>query len=1406
MITRADRARDSGQFELALRLYREVLGRNPSNPPIWVQYGHVLKELGQRQAAEAAYRRAISFDRHAADPYLQLGHVLKLQGRSEEAQSAYLQALLIDRSLTDSARELAALGWSEMHLSQLPAVDPATIETARGGEAGWLWAFRRKKASVIMLADRARETAQWELAARFYRKALDRNPRNPPIWVQYGHALKESANLAGAETAYRRAIGYDPQNADSYLQLGYVLQLRSRKEEAEAAYLRAFALDPSIPHPLRALGGLGWSAAATAELLGMLRGDEQPRANATYDSRFDAQSYVKRNPDVAESGMDPLAHFLEYGLSEGRTPNADEEPREAWSGRFPAKWYIARNPDVAASGMDPLEHFLRFGLREGRAPSAEEESARSLLDAKRNLRQEALAELHAFFAEGGSLQLPAAAEPTVSILLVVFNEAELTFRCLRSLAEIVGVPAELIIVDNASSDDTGYLLDRLKGPCIIRNAENLHFLRAANQAAAKARGRALLLINSDASLKPGALQAGLETLDSAGDVGAVGGKLILPDGTLQEAGSIIWNDGTCAGYGRSQDPDAPEFQFRRDVDYCSGAYMLLRRDLFERLGGFDTAFAPAYYEETDLCMRIRNAGYRVCYDPRIEVLHYEFASSAYAGEAFALMRRNHKLFVDRHRPALLRHHLAPDSPPLLARAADRRRPRLLLIEDLLPIAAYGAGFPRTSCILTALHKSGCFITYYPVNQPEALWTEVRANLPIDVEFMVGRNRGTLCELLEARVGYYDAIIVCRPNNMEFFAKHLEEHPAQYQGLSIVYDAEALYSPREAMGMELAGSPMTAAAKEMALQRELDLTRWADAVIAVNASEAGLFKAAGHNNVYVLGNAVEPNPTNAGFEDRQDFLFVGRLDHDSLPNTDALFWFINEVMPHLDRSLGRSYRVLVAGITGAQRLQELTDPRIVVLGRVEDLTEHYRRARVFIAPTRFAAGIPLKIHETAARGLPAVATGLLATQLGWKAGTELLVGDTPYEFATQCARLYRDRTLWHEVREAALARITAECDPARFDSKIVDVLRSVGVHPPFSRSVAPRLVEADAQGIADPVREQREPYRPAGGSQTPQRGADEGRPSTTNVTLAGLAPAEPLIAVQRAEAGALSVDAPKKAAYHVNESQGFFAPGSKYRIAVAYLAWIGAGAEDYWFEAFHRFLASYEKFPSGKEASLYIIYNGFETKSDLDRATKLFSAVNAQAIKMNNPVLDLEAYRIAANEITEARVCFLNTYSELLVPQWLDKLAFHLDRPEVGLVGATGSFESLPDPQFPPFPNTHLRSNGFMIDRELFRSLLADTVIRDKRDTYLIESGPVSLTRKVLAQGLNVMVVGRNGRGYPPKWWPSSDTFRQSSQQNLLIGDNHTRTYMAASWEEKRILLNLAWGSYVDPCDALALLA
>ena len=644
-------------------------------------------------------------------------------------------------------------------------------------------------------------------------------------------------------------------------------------------------------------------------------------------------------------------------------------------------------------------------------------------------------ELDAFLAGEGRLQLPTAEPPEISILLVLFNQAELTFQCLRSLRFALDRPSEVIIVDNASSDRTGELLARLDGARIVRNPDNRHFLRAVNQAAALARGQALLLLNNDARVRPGSIAAACEVLGSEPDVGAVAARIVLLDGTLQEAGSIIWRDGACAGVGRGADPEAAEFQFRRDVDYGSGAFLMIRRSAFERLGGLDEAFAPAYYEETDFCMRLREAGLRVVYEPCALIWHFEFGSASSAEAALALQREHHQVFVDRHRARLQSGHLERGAPAIEARMRSAQR-RLLIIEDQVPYADLGAGYPRALELIRAARAAGWFVTLYPTVYPDADYATAYAGaLPPEVEIAAERGAAGLAPFMQERRGYYDAVIVSRPHNMKVFKAALAEVRRFISAHRVIYDAEAIFAARD-----LARTPGPEA--RAAVRAETVLARRAAAVLAVSGADAAQFRGARVSRVRIVGHAVEARPTAPGFAARSDLLFVGALDEDHSPNADSLRFFVGEVAPKLDALIGEDWRLWVAGRNGAAGVQALASDRVRLLGRVPDLGDLYARARLFIAPTRFAAGIPMKVHEAAARGLPVVATSLLARQLGWRSGEELLVADAPDAFAQACARLYTDAELWARIRAAGLGAVERDCSPERFRSTVAEVLDAV----------------------------------------------------------------------------------------------------------------------------------------------------------------------------------------------------------------------------------------------------------------------------------------------------------------------------------------------------------------------------
>ncbi len=257
--------------------------------------------------------------------------------------------------------------------------------------------------------------------------------------------------------------------------------------------------------------------------------------------------------------------------------------------------------------------------------------------------------LRAFLRTGCVLDFTPPSDPRVSALLLLCNRAELTLACLHSLRASAGqVPLELVFVDNGSTDETALLLSRLRGVKVIRNPENRGYPRGVNQAAAIASGEYLLLLNNDTQVLGRSVDAAVEFLDAHPDVGAVGGRVILLDGTLQEAGCSILRDGWCRQQGRGESPDHEAYAFRRDVDYCSGAFLLTRRRAFRDLGGLDETFSPGYFEDADYAVRLWQAGWRVAYLPEVVILHHENATSSMLWNANDQCRRNHARFVAKH--------------------------------------------------------------------------------------------------------------------------------------------------------------------------------------------------------------------------------------------------------------------------------------------------------------------------------------------------------------------------------------------------------------------------------------------------------------------------------------------------------------------------------------------------------------------------------------------------------------------------------------------------------------------------------------------------------------------------------------------------------------------------------------
>jgi len=185
-------------------------------------------------------------------------------------------------------------------------------------------------------------------------------------------------------------------------------------------------------------------------------------------------------------------------------------------------------------------------------------------------------------------------EPAVSIVIVACDNYEKTAHCIVSAADSTRASLEVIVFDNGSSDAVRDIPRINPGIRYMRAPENLGFTIAVNRAARMARGRILLLLNNDIELTAGAIDSALATLEADRSIGAVGARVIRMHGRLQEAGSLVWSDGSTSGYARDCDPLDGQANFIRDVDFCSACFLALRRSYWEQLGGFDEVYAPAY--------------------------------------------------------------------------------------------------------------------------------------------------------------------------------------------------------------------------------------------------------------------------------------------------------------------------------------------------------------------------------------------------------------------------------------------------------------------------------------------------------------------------------------------------------------------------------------------------------------------------------------------------------------------------------------------------------------------------------------------------------------------------------------------------------------------------------------------
>ena len=768
-------------------------------------------------------------------------------------------------------------------------------------------------------------------------------------------------------------------------------------EHAELARTIYRSLDPRLRCPFPELPAPDPKAVEAADPTESVRSDEILRIVTRVFPHVQVFSH-----DVC------LTVILWYGLNH-------EALYETTDGQALVQWLLDVDRALVRSGRLPSYYVDliaddRLQRGSGELPASVETSRSSALIPDRTTARTVL--------------FPRFESPRASILIVAWKQRDHLLACLRALRQRLGtdIPYEVILVFNGPPEVEDSVREVVEGATFLRSAVNLGFAGGCNLAARTAKGEYLVLLNDDAVIEPGWLERLVAAADADPGAGAVSSCVLFPDGQVQEAGSIIWRDGSTMPIGRGEPGDSLGWHFVRKVDYGSACSLLVRRATWEKVAGMDTGYHPAYYEDVDLCLAIRAQGQHVLFEPRSRVRHHESASSDPDFKSF-LFRRNQGRLKEKWADLLaLQEEAAPWSPASVARAVWRARGcprRILVVDDRVPNPAQGSGYGRMFDALLELSSQGYALALYPstgaTSPSEPL---VNAGVAIiDEDFVRHLARPETS---------YDAVLISRPHNYSRWSPTIRYYQPQ---AAVVYDCEALFWRRMARQAQLdgaTGQSLTSEHVNQMRQLEERIVVEADLLVSVSEEEAEILsKVEGHCPIEtILPAEANVRFTSRPFAERGDVGFVaGWMAGPTSPNAHGLRWFASEVLPRI-KAIHPWVRVRVTGGGVPAEVRELANPNLVFEGQVADLCGFYDRIRVAISPVRFGAGVKVKTVQALQHGVPVVSTTVGAEGIHLRGLAAIDVTDDPDVFAMMLLNLLTNSSAWNE-RRAKIADLVSE---------------------------------------------------------------------------------------------------------------------------------------------------------------------------------------------------------------------------------------------------------------------------------------------------------------------------------------------------------------------------------------------
>ena len=665
-----------------------------------------------------------------------------------------------------------------------------------------------------------------------------------------------------------------------------------------------------------------------------------------------------------------------------------------------------------------------------------------------------------FLPRADTIHLPVAGTPRVTIIIPTYGGVDYTLRCLASIAAAPpATPFEVLVADDATPGQEVLELQKISGLRFVRWPENLGFLRSCNAAAKLAKGELIFFLNNDTELLPGAVDTLVELFDARPDAGMIGSKLIYPDGRLQEAGGIIWRDASAWNYGNRSDPQRPEFNYVREVDYISGAAIMLPRALWEKMGGFDEHFLPAYCEDSDLAFRLRAAGWKVLYQPRSVVIHHEGITHGTDTNQGVKVHQvvNTQRLRERWQETLEREHLPNGERVLRARDRSLARRLTLVVDHYVPEPDRDAGSRTMLAFMDALLATGRLVKFLPSNLTRSPgYTEALEARGIEVIYR------PWYESAEAWLRQYgaevDEILLSRPSVANELLAPLRRHCRA----PIAFYGHDLHFARMASEPGAQKNPVKSAAIAKMEVLERRIWRMVDIVLYPSEEEVKRVRqlAPGKRARSIPAYALPPAPPGPKpAPDTPNLLFVGSFRHP--PNVDAAIWLVREIWPLIRRN-HTAAQLTIIGSNPPLDVLALAQPGVEVRGHVtdQDLATAYRKARVALCPLRSGAGVKLKVVEAMHNAVPVVTTGIGIQGLP-SIDTLVDIAEDASGLALAACQLLADDGLWQQRAKAQQNYVSAHFSPEAMRTALVEAFDAIA---------------SQAEGLKIHVKSNYQPYK------------------------------------------------------------------------------------------------------------------------------------------------------------------------------------------------------------------------------------------------------------------------------------------------------------------------------------------